>query len=137
MATASPSLTGTARPTYSGWLTFAGILACMIGVFNIATGFIAIVDDEYYVVGDNQLLIFDLTGWGWFWLIFGAIQLVVGIGILGGNMWARIAGGVLAFLAAFFHMLWLPAFPVWSTIVIALSMLVIYGLVVPSKNATG
>ena len=121
----------------SGWLTFAGILGIMLGIFNVIDGLIALFNDKWAVLTQDQLLIFDTTGWGWFLLILGALQIVVGWGILSGQSWARWTGVVLAALVALMHLLLIFATPVWSLASIALCILVIYALVVPPAGAVG
>jgi hypothetical protein len=120
----------------SGWLAFAGTLALVIGAFNVIDGLVGLFKDDYYLVGDNQILVFNFTAWGWFWLILGAIQILVGFAIFAGQLWARAVGVVFAFLAAIGHLAFLQAFPVWSVLTIALCVLLIYALTAPSSKAT-
>lgn len=120
----------------SGWMAFAGSLIAMIGVFNIIGGITALFRPTYYLVGTAQLLVFDFTAWGWFWLALGVVQVAAGVGCLYGQMWARMTGIGLAALSAIAHLAFLAAFPLWSLLVIALSVLVIYGLMVPARGAT-
>ncbi|MEV0700181.1 hypothetical protein AB0I53_20050 [Saccharopolyspora sp. NPDC050389] len=126
-----------AQPTgaMSGWLAFAGSLIAMIGIFNIIGGITALFRPTYYLVGSAQLLVFDFAAWGWFWLALGVLQVAAGVGCLYGQMWARMTGIALAALSAIAHLAFLAAFPLWSLVVIALSVLVIYGLMVPSRGA--
>ena len=119
----------------SGWLTFAGTLALVVGTFNIIAGLVALLDDEYYLVGQNQILIFDFTTWGWFWLAVGIVQIAIGAGIMAGRMWARAAGVVFAVLAAIGHLAFLQAFPIWSVLTIALCVLLIYALTAPPAGS--
>ncbi|HEX6497611.1 MAG TPA: hypothetical protein VF054_01115 [Micromonosporaceae bacterium] len=121
----------------SGWLTFAGILAVLVGAFNTVDGLVALVRHRYFVVNGDQLLLMNLTGWGWFLLVLGVVQVVVGLGVLAGVDAARWGGVALASLAALVQLLFLAAAPFWSLIVIGLCVLVIYALVVPPRGATG
>lgn len=121
--------------TTSGWLAFAGTITMVIGVFNIIDGLVALLNDEYYLVGGNEILVFDFTAWGWIWLAVGAVQLAIGAGILAGRTWARAIGVVLAVLAAVGHLAFLSAFPIWSVLTIALCVLLIYALTVPPSGA--
>lgn len=123
-------------PVTSGWLAFAGILAILVGIFNMINGLVALLRADYFVVTADKVLLFNYTGWGWWLLIVGAVQIIVGLGILGGATWARITGIVLAALAMVTHIVFLAAFPVWSVIVLALAVLVIYALTVPPWGAT-
>jgi hypothetical protein len=120
----------------SGWLAFAGTLALVVGTFNVIDGLVALFRDEYYLVGDNQILVFDFTAWGWIWLVLGALQILVGFGIYAGRIWARAVGVGFAVLAAIGHLAFLQAFPVWSVLTIALCVLLIYALTTPSSDST-
>ncbi|MEB3366566.1 DUF7144 family membrane protein [Saccharopolyspora mangrovi] len=119
----------------SGWLAFGGWVLVLAGAFNIIAGLASLFRPDYYVVAPGALLVFDFTLWGWIWLAVGVVQVLAGAGCLGGQRWARIAGIGLAGLAAIGHVAFLAAFPLWGLISIALSVLVMYALVVPDKNA--
>jgi hypothetical protein len=119
----------------SGWLAFAGTLFILIGAFNAVEGLVAIFKDEVFAVQEGQLVVTDYTAWGWFFLILGVIQLLVGFGILAGRGWARGVGIVLAMLSAVFHIAYLVAFPIWGLITIGLCVVVIYGLLVPGEKS--
>lgn len=118
----------------SGWPAFAGLLGILIGVFNIAEGLFAIFNDRYLALAAGQVYIFDFTGWGWLHLVLGIIVIGGGAGILAGRQWARGAGIGLAGAAALIAMVYLPVFPWWSIVNIALCVLVIYALVVPPHS---
>lgn len=133
MATTTPA----SRGNYSGWLGFAGVLGVMLGIFNFIDGLVALFKHSYYMTSSGHLLVFNYTAWGWIWLIFGILQVVVGIGILTGQTWARAAGVLFAALAMIGHIAFLAAFPVWSAISIVLAILVIYGLLTAPHGARG
>ncbi|MEV5570894.1 hypothetical protein AB0L06_12660 [Spirillospora sp. NPDC052269] len=117
------------RTSYSGWLGFAGVLATLLGFFNVIDGLVALFNHHYFVTNSGHLLLFNYTAWGWIWLIIGIIQIAVGIGILAGQTWARAAGVFLAALVMIGQFAFLAAYPVWSVINIVLAILVIYGLI--------
>ncbi|MBO3746817.1 hypothetical protein J5X84_12130 [Streptosporangiaceae bacterium NEAU-GS5] len=123
-------------PIRSDWLSFAGLLSILLGAFNVFEGIVAFAKKSYFLTATGQLLIFNFTTWGWILLIVGIIQIVVGAGILKGMLWARIAGVVLAFLACILHFLFIAAYPFWSIVAIAVSILVMYALISPPKNAS-
>ncbi|MFA1538960.1 DUF7144 family membrane protein [Actinomadura monticuli] len=133
------SVPATARRPYrtSGWLTFAGTLTLVIGAFNIIDGLVALLRDDYFLVGENRILVFDYTAWGWIWLFLGIAQVAVGAGIVAGKMWARAVGVFFAVVAAIGHLAFLQAFPIWSVLTIALCVLLIYALTAPPRGATG
>ncbi|TMR04807.1 hypothetical protein ETD83_07895 [Actinomadura soli] len=137
MTHGSASVRAGERHRTSGWLTFAGTLALVVGAFNVIDGVVALFKDDYYLVGQSQILVFDYTTWGWIWLVMGIIQIGIGAGIMAGKMWARAAGVVLAVLAAIGHLAFLQAFPLWSVLTIALCVLLIYALCAPPAGAIG
>jgi vacuolar-type H+-ATPase subunit I/STV1 len=112
----------------TGWSSFAGIVAVVVGVFNVIDGLVALFRNDYYLVTSQDILVFNFTAWGWIWLIIGLVQIVIGAGIIAGNEWARTAGIAMAVLAAIGQLAFLRAFPVWSVLVIAMCVLVVYAL---------
>ena len=81
---------------WSGWILFAGIIMLLIGAYNVLQGLAAIFSDDYFTVSEDDLLVFDFTAWGWIMLIWGAVLLLVGYGLVTGKPWARWAGIVVA-----------------------------------------
>ncbi len=124
-------VSSTAPPVYrtSGWVYFAGAMSLLLAVFNITYAIAALVNDEWVVFTENRILLLDLTALGWTFLVIGVIQLVVGFGIMAGALWARVIAVAGAFLSAVASMAWLSVYPVWSLVILALDVLVIYGLV--------
>jgi hypothetical protein len=123
------------RQELSGWRTFAGVAFYLVGGFNIVGGLAALFKDEVFMVGKEGLLVADYTAWGWFLFIVGLLQLAAGIGIFRGRGWGRLLGVLLAALSAMLHIAFLVAFPAFGLITIALSVLVIYGLIVPDERS--
>jgi hypothetical protein len=66
--------------------------------------------------------------WGWILLLWGALLIACGLGLLATKGWARWFGVVLAFVSAIAQVAFLAAYPIWSTIVIALDVLVLFAL---------
>ena len=120
--------------TVSGWRTFSGVMFYLVGAFNVIGGLGALFRDEVFVAG-NEVLVADVTAWGWFLLIVGLVQLAVGVGIFRGRGWGRVLGVLLASLSAMLHIAFLVAFPAFSLISITLAVLVIYGLIVQDDSA--
>jgi hypothetical protein len=120
-----------ARSTaWVGWVWFAACMMIMTGSFNAIFGLVALFDDQYYTVGPQGLLVFDLTQWGWILLIFGALALFAGIALLSGALWARITAVALASINMLAHMAFISAQPVWALITIVIDVLVIWALIV-------
>lgn len=121
---------------WTGWIWFAGIAMIVIGAFNAIEGLVALFQQEYYVVGPENLLVFDLTQWGWVHLIIGALVVLTGIALFSGAGWAKLVTVVLTVLNMISQMAFLAVYPVWSTIVIALCVLVIWAIVVHGDETT-
>jgi hypothetical protein len=111
----------------AGWIGFAGVMLILVGAFNIIDGISAIANTSYI---SNQLLFANLDAWGWFFLIWGIIQMLAGFFIFSGASWASIIGVAAAFLNAIAQLSWAATYPVWSITIIVLDVLVIYGLLV-------
>ncbi|MEV8630038.1 hypothetical protein AB0395_00135 [Streptosporangium sp. NPDC051023] len=118
-----------------GWIWFAGIIMIMDGLFNAISGLYAIFHNDLYVQVRNKLLVFNITGWGWIHLILGILLVVVGITLLLGQTWARIAAIILVVINAVTQMAWIAANPWWSLIVIAVDVVVLYALIVHGREA--
>ncbi|MEV6785036.1 hypothetical protein [Streptomyces sp. NPDC051098] len=127
-AGARPSTTGTNSGWVAGGVAFAGVLMVCNGVLAILQGIAAIATDEVYDNVGSYVYRINLTGWGWIHLIIGVAVLLAGAGVLRGASWARYVGILLAAVSLVFQFLFLPYSPVWSVIVIAIDLFVIWAL---------
>lgn len=114
--------------TQPGLAAFAGVLAAIMGTMNLIYGILLLVNSEFLVLANEGLFYVDATAWGWLLLIFGIIQIAAAIGIFGGKTWARLVGIAWASLVIIGHMFFLPGYPFWSILIIALGVLIIYSL---------
>src|SRR6476659_9589504 len=113
MATSAQRMEGSypRRIEGAGWVVFAGVLLMLVGTFNIVNGIAAIGNSDYLV---NQLLFSNLDAWGWFFLVWGVIQVFAGFAVIGGSGWAAIVGLVSAFFDALAQLSWAQTNPVWA-----------------------
>ena len=118
----------------AGWSMFAAIMLSVIGVMDIIQGIVALAKDEFYVVGQEWVFEFDTTAWGWIHIILGAVLLLSGIGIVSGNVLARTVGVIVAALAMIANFAWLPYYPIWSIIIIAVCIAVIWALTAHGRD---
>jgi hypothetical protein len=125
---------GRTPSAWAGWVVFAGTMAVIVGVFNVIQGLVALFDDQYFVVARGDLLLLDFTTWGWVHLLVGVIMLLVGFGIIRGSPWGLVAGVVIAGVQAILQLGFLAAYPVWSILIIALDVVVIYALLVHGRE---
>ena len=113
-----------------GWMVFSSVMLCLAGAFGMLNGLIALIHNEVYVVGEEQIVAFDFTQWGWIHLIGGAVVVAAALALATGALWARILGVTVAFLHALSQIAFIEAYPFWSLTIILLDMLVIYGCLV-------
>jgi uncharacterized membrane protein len=117
---------------WSGWIVFAAFVLIITGGMDILQGFFGIIDDEYIVATTEGLAIVDATAWGWANLIWGALLIITGLGLLGAAGWARwlaiIGVSINAIAQVAFLANYPSAYPIWNLLVVALNVLVLYAL---------
>jgi hypothetical protein len=125
----------------SGWvvggLTFAGTMMILIGFFHAINGLAAIFEDEFFVAAANYAFDLDVTAWGWIHLIFGIALVVTGYFLFAGRSWAAIVAIAMAMLSAVANFFYVPYYPFWSLLVIALDIWVIWALTRPAAVVRG
>ncbi len=114
-----------------GGITFALVVLVLIGGFEIIVGLAAIIKDQFYVVTPNYAYKIDTTAWGWIHLILGIIMVLAGWGLYSRRSWAGITAIVLASLSALANFFFIPYYPFWSLLLIALNIWVIWALTRP------
>ena len=123
------------RSGWVGWIFFGAVMLMLLGGFQIIQALVALFDDGFYLVGENGLVVdVDYNTWGWIHLVIGIVALLSGIGLLAGNMAARIVGVAVAFLSALANLAFIAAYPVWSTLIIVIDIVVIYAIVVHGRE---
>ena len=115
-------------PWTRGFALFAAVLMITIGIVQALMGFTAILRNEIYVVLPSYVFGFDVTAWGWIHLLLGVLVAVAGWAVFSGKLWGRMVGIVLASLSLIANFVFLPHYPLWSIIVIALDVAVIAAL---------
>ena len=78
---------------------------------------------------------FDHTARGWVHLLLGVLAIVAGFAVLKGQMWARVVGIVMACLSMIANFLFVPHYPVWSLLIIALDAGIIWALATYRRQA--
>lgn len=113
---------------------FAGIMLIVGGAFQAIQAITALFRDEYLIVLPNYVFSIDLTTWGWIHLLVGVALVAIGVFLLLGTGWARIAGIVVAALSALINFSWLPYAPLWAILAIAVDIVVIWALASGSRR---
>lgn len=120
--------TQTVSPWAHGIAVFAGVAMIIGGAFQALEGLAGIVHDKYLVVAPSTIYAFDLTVWGVIHLLVGLALLVIGVSLLRGQTWARVAGIVVAVISAIVNFAFLPHSPWWAILIIAVDVLIIWAL---------
>ena len=116
----------------AGWIGFAALIMVIVGVLDFFEGLIAIARNHYYVIAGNQLIVFDMTTWGWVMLIWGIVLVLVGLALWNGAGWARWTTIAVSSINILGQLSWLgaTAYPLWSLVAITLNVIVLYALLV-------
>jgi hypothetical protein len=117
---------------WAGWIRFAGIMMLIISMIDFFQGLIAVIRGEYYAITPNQIIVFDLTTWGWLMILWAVVVGLTGFGLLAGSTWARwvtIVVGSLNVLAQL-GFIGNAAYPLWALCALALNILVLYAVTI-------
>ena len=114
-----------------GWTVFAAVMLMISGIGNILEGIAQLVNGSFFTTLPNYTYNLSVHSWGWIHLIAGIVVFLAGAALLADKTWARVVGVAFASLSLFMNLVYLPFFPVWSIIVIALDAFVIWALLTP------
>jgi hypothetical protein len=119
-----------------GGVIFAACVLTLIGAFQVIAGLTAIIDDEFYVVLPNYTFDLDTSAWGWIHLLLGLLLLFTGLGLFARQTWAGATAIFLASLSAVANFFFIPYYPLWAILLIALDIWVIWSLTRPGAIRT-
>lgn len=123
-------------PLAAGFVTFAAVMMVMIGVFGALQGLAAVMNHTFYVATPNYYVAIDVSAWGWIHLGVGVLVAFAGFGVMSGRTWARVVGIVLAILSGIANFMFIPYYPFWSLLIIALDVVVIWALAAHGREAS-
>ena len=132
--TAQPRHSAEMNPWARGLAVFAAVMMMTVGVLHVIAGLVALFENEFYVAGARYVLQFDVTTWGWIHLLLGILVAVAGYFVVQGAGWARGVGIGLAALSLIANFLFIPYYPVWSILIVALDVAVIWALCVWNRD---
>lgn len=114
----------------------AGVLMILSGLFGFLAGLAMVIKGGFFVApGTGYAYYWTTRGWGWAELILGAVVFLAGVCVMLGMTWARVVGVFLATLSAIGSFMVLPWYPVWSIIVIAVDIFIIWALIADRRRA--
>lgn len=126
------------QPTgWVGWIYFAGIVLLVSAVMQGFFGIVALTNSNFYVVTAHQLAVYNFTTWGWIHLLLAVVLVFAGFSVLSGHLFGRIVAIIAASLSLVANFIFLPAYPVWSIVVMVVDVLVLYALLVHGHEVEG
>lgn len=111
-----------------GFSILAATLMIMGGLWSFFTGLEAIIKHQFFIVTPNYAFKINITTWGWIHLVLGILVFAAGCCLLTGRAWARIVGLALAVLSGLANFLFIPYYPFWAIVIIALDVAIIWAL---------
>ncbi|HKZ13743.1 MAG TPA: hypothetical protein VJL81_07860 [Solirubrobacterales bacterium] len=124
----TPTRSSREKADARGWVVFAAVMMLVIGGLDFLWGLAAVLNNEVVVVGGHGVIVADISTWGWVTLIFGVILVLTGIGLFAQNEVARFAAVFLIAFGAVLQLAWFPAAPLWTLLIVGLSVVLIYQL---------
>ncbi len=109
-----------------GRAVFASVLLVIGGILNVVYGIAAIGNSDFFI-NNQHFILSNLKTWGWVTLLIGILELVAGFSVAQGGAYGRWFAMIAAGLAAIAALLSIPAYPLWSIAIFALSIYIIHG----------
>ena len=123
------------RTAWTGWVSFASVMMIVVGAFHVIEGLVALFKDDYFLVGSGGLVLeVDYTAWGVAHLGLGLLLVFAAVSLLSGHLFGMATGVVVATISTIVNIGFLAAYPVWSVIMIAIDIIVIYAIVVHGRE---
>ena len=104
---------------------FGAVILMLSGAFNVLDGVVAVANPGYFA--HPHLLFADVAAWGWWFVVYGAAELLVGFAVLKGSQIALWPAIVMAGVNALSQLAFVAHYPAWSLAIIGLDVLAIYG----------
>lgn len=119
-----------------GFINFAGVVLIVAGIFQVIQGIVGLANNDFYVVSQKWVFQFNVTTWGWVHILVGIVAILAGAGLFSGAVWARTVAVIVAGISIIANFVWLPYYPVWALVVIAVDFFVIWALVLHGRDVT-
>ena len=120
-----------------GGAIFASVILIMLGIWQAVMGIVAIVRHSFFIQTPNYLYEFNTTGWGIIHLVLGVLAALAGFALFTGAVWARAVGIFFAVLSATANFFFIPYYPFWALLEIAMAVFVIWALAVWRPGRVG
>jgi hypothetical protein len=111
-----------------GILTFAAVMMFVVAGLEGLSALLNFAGTGWWVTETGNLVYANFVFWGILDLIIAIIALYAGIDILRGGTYGLVVGYLFAVVGAIRWLFVIPAAPVLAVVVVALCVMVIYGL---------
>ena len=111
-----------------GVLTFAAVMMFVVAGLEGLSASLAFAGSGWWVTSSGDLIYANFVFWGIVDLVISIIALYAGIDILRGGAYGTVVGYLFAVVGTIRWLFVIPAAPVLAVVVIALCVMVIYGL---------
>jgi hypothetical protein len=109
-------------------LTFAAVMMFVVAGLEALSALLNFAGTGWWVTDAGNLVYANFVFWGIVDLIVALLALYAGIDILRGGTYGLVVGYLFAVVGAIRWLFVIPAAPVLAVVVIALCVMVIYGL---------
>ena len=116
-----------------GLTILAAVFMMVTGVLGFFEGLAAVIRGSFFVTLPNYAFSLSATSWGVVHIILGALLFIAGVALFADQTWARVVGVALAAFMMIANFVYLPYYPVWAIVVIALNAFVIWALLTPRR----
>jgi hypothetical protein len=124
MAKRNSEMTG-----WVGWIGFASLMLTLAGFFHILAGIVALFKDDVFVTAHSNVWVLDYSQWGWIHILGGILALLAAGSLASGQMFGRIFAVLVALASAVASMAFVPVYPIWSIMIVAVDILVIWAVI--------
>jgi hypothetical protein len=129
MATSSQDVERlTGQESQGGAPVAAAALMLTSAILTFFVGVFALTANDLVVSGPGYEYTFRISGWGWVNLLTAMVVAAVAVALFMNATGARVAATVVTCLAIVVSFLWMPFYPSGSIVLIALDVVVIWGV---------
>ena len=115
-------------------VVFAAVVMAVSGILSILQGASAIANNAPYASGLHYAYRFNVSAWGWIHLLFGVALVIIAVFLLTGAAWARWAGVLFAATTMALQFIFLPYYPAWALVAIALDVVILWALLLHASE---
>ena len=113
----------------AGWVIFAAAVMFIVGAIDIIQGLAALLKTEVFVVPASGLMVTtDYNTWGWMLIVWGIVMILASASLFGAGQVGRWIALIATVVNIIGQAAWFTAYPLWSLVVIGISVAVIWAL---------